>query len=145
MANMLREFGKSVVALRDVMDQDRSFNDMELLFIENHFQVIQMAYLRWKRKQQALTDRSGIGKIHGIAARTSLLCSRASHIQPMDCWFIQFLAFSRAKIFALYSVLQVSLKSPLMCVSNSWLPADNHANAMGNHRSASRCCEHALI
>jgi hypothetical protein len=52
MANILREFGKSVVALRDVMDQDRSFTDMELLLIENHFQVIQMAYLRWKRKHR---------------------------------------------------------------------------------------------
>ena len=27
MANTLREFGKSVVALRDLMDQDRSFTD----------------------------------------------------------------------------------------------------------------------
>lgn len=41
--NTLREFGKSAVALRDVMDQNRSFTDMESLFIENHFQVIQMA------------------------------------------------------------------------------------------------------
>ena len=54
MANTLREFGKSAVALRDVMDQNRSFTDMELLFIENHFQVIQMAYLRWKRKHRNL-------------------------------------------------------------------------------------------
>ena len=54
MANILREFGKSVVALRDVMDQDRSFTDMELLLIENHFQFIQMAYLRWKRKHRNL-------------------------------------------------------------------------------------------
>lgn len=54
MANTLREFGKSVVALRDLMDQDRSFTDMELLFIENHFQVIQMVYLRWKRKHRPL-------------------------------------------------------------------------------------------
>jgi hypothetical protein len=54
MANTLREFGKSVVALRDLKDQDRSFTDMELLFIENHFQVIQMAYLRWKRKHRPL-------------------------------------------------------------------------------------------
>lgn len=54
MANTLREFGKGVAALRDVMDQDRSLTDMELLFIENHFQVIQMAYLRWKRKHRHL-------------------------------------------------------------------------------------------
>ena len=52
MANILREFGKSVVALRHMMDQDRSLTDMEVLFIENHFQVIQMAYLRWKRKHR---------------------------------------------------------------------------------------------
>jgi hypothetical protein len=54
MANTLREFGKSAVALRDVMDQNRSFTDMELLFIENHFQVIQMAYLRWKWNHKPL-------------------------------------------------------------------------------------------
>lgn len=54
MAVTLREFGRSVVALRSVMDQDRSLTDMELLFIENHFQVIQMAYLRWKRKHRLL-------------------------------------------------------------------------------------------
>ena len=54
MADTLKVFGKSVVALRDLMDQDRSFTDMELLFVENHFQVIQMAYLRWKRKHRLL-------------------------------------------------------------------------------------------
>ena len=52
MADTLREFGKSAMALRDVMDQNRSFSDMDLLFIENHFQVLQMAYLRWKRKHK---------------------------------------------------------------------------------------------
>jgi hypothetical protein len=50
MTNTLRGFGNSAIALCDVMDQGRSLTDMELLFIENHFQVIQMAYLRWKRK-----------------------------------------------------------------------------------------------
>ena len=54
MANTLREFGKSAVALRDLMDQDSFFTDMDLLFIENHFQVIQMAYLQWKRKRRPL-------------------------------------------------------------------------------------------
>ena len=54
MASTLREFGKSILALRDVMEQDRPLTDMELLFIENHFQVIQMAYLRWKRKHRPL-------------------------------------------------------------------------------------------
>jgi hypothetical protein len=54
MANTLKAFGKGVVALRDLMDQNRCFTDMELLFIENHFQVIQMAYLRWNRKHRLL-------------------------------------------------------------------------------------------
>jgi hypothetical protein len=48
--NTLREFWKSAIALREAMDQGGSLTDMELLFIENHVQVIQMAYLRWKRK-----------------------------------------------------------------------------------------------
>ena len=46
----LREFGKCAVALRNVLYQDRVLNEVEFLFIENHFQVVQMAYLRWKRK-----------------------------------------------------------------------------------------------
>lgn len=48
-ANTLREFGKSAIALRDVMDQGRALTEMDLLYIDNHFHVIQMAYLRWKR------------------------------------------------------------------------------------------------
>lgn len=52
--NTLREFGKYAVALRSVLYQDRSLNDVEMLFIENHFQVVQMAYLRWKRKHSEI-------------------------------------------------------------------------------------------
>jgi hypothetical protein len=37
-----------------VLHQDRSLNEVEMLFIENHFQVVQMAYLRWKRKHRGL-------------------------------------------------------------------------------------------
>ena len=73
MANTLREFGKSVVALRDVMDQDRSFTDMELLFIENHFQVIQMAYLRWKRKQRELPTEDAASPPLKHDARSGLI------------------------------------------------------------------------
>jgi hypothetical protein len=52
--HMLREFGKCAVALRNELHQDRSLNEVEMLFIENHFQVVQMAYLRWKRKHRGL-------------------------------------------------------------------------------------------
>jgi hypothetical protein len=53
--NTLREFGKCAVALRNVLHQDRSLNEVERLFIENHFQVLQMAYLRWKRKHRGVS------------------------------------------------------------------------------------------
>lgn len=48
--NSLKEFAKCAVALRHVLYQDRPLNEVEFLFIENHFQVLEMAYLRWKRK-----------------------------------------------------------------------------------------------
>ena len=48
--NTLREFGKCAVALRNVLYQDQLLTEPEFVFIDNHFQVLQMAYLRWKRK-----------------------------------------------------------------------------------------------
>jgi len=51
--NTLREFGKNAVALREVLYQDRPLDESEFLFIDNHFQVLEMAYLRWKRKHWA--------------------------------------------------------------------------------------------
>jgi hypothetical protein len=54
--NTLREFAKCAVALRDVLYQDRSLNEAEFLFMDNHFQVLQMAYLRWKRKHNWPAD-----------------------------------------------------------------------------------------
>ena len=52
--DVLREFGRCAVALRNVLYQDRELNTMELHFMDNHFQVLQMAYLRWKRKHSGL-------------------------------------------------------------------------------------------
>ena len=48
----LREFWKSTAALRNVLGQDRSLNELDLLLLENHFHALKMAYLWWKRKQQ---------------------------------------------------------------------------------------------
>ncbi len=50
--DVLREFGKCAVSLRNVLYQDKALNSMELHFMDNHFQVLQMAYLRWKRKHR---------------------------------------------------------------------------------------------
>jgi hypothetical protein len=55
---MRREFGKCAVALRNEQDQDRALNEVEMLFIENHFHVVQMAYLRWKQKHMELPTYS---------------------------------------------------------------------------------------
>ena len=48
--NSLREFGKCAVVLRHVLYQDRPLSEAEFLFMDNHFQVLQMAYFWWKRK-----------------------------------------------------------------------------------------------
>ena len=48
--DLLKEFGKSAVALRKVLYQDRSLTTPEFLFMEQHFQILEMAYFRWKRK-----------------------------------------------------------------------------------------------
>ena len=54
--NSLREFGKCAVALRHVLYQDRPLTEAEFLFMDNHFQVLEMAYLRWKRKHSRPAD-----------------------------------------------------------------------------------------
>jgi hypothetical protein len=54
--NDLRNFSECVVAWRTILYQDRPLDRMEFLFMEEHMQVLQMAYLRWKRKQVWSTD-----------------------------------------------------------------------------------------
>jgi hypothetical protein len=45
----LSEFWKSTAVLRNVLDQGRSLSNPELRLLENHFHVLQMTYLLWKR------------------------------------------------------------------------------------------------
>jgi hypothetical protein len=52
----LSEFAKCAVAMRNVLYQDRSLEQAEFLFMERHFQVLEMAYLRWKRKHGNVRD-----------------------------------------------------------------------------------------
>ena len=60
--NTLREFGKSAVALRTVLHQDTPLSQEEFLFMETHFQVLEMAYLRWKSQhgKMGMNDRGGV-------------------------------------------------------------------------------------
>ena len=50
--NTLMQFGKCTLALCDVLHEDTSLDHLEQLFIDNHIQVLQMAYLQWKRKHK---------------------------------------------------------------------------------------------
>ena len=47
--NKLKEFGNCTLALCDVLRGDTSLDHMEILFIDNHIQVLRMAYHQWKR------------------------------------------------------------------------------------------------
>jgi hypothetical protein len=58
---MLEEFGRCADYMRRVLYQDATLGDTEFLFIENHFHVLEMAYLRWKRKHQPHLSTVGGG------------------------------------------------------------------------------------
>ena len=49
---ILHRFGQCAAGLRDVLYDDRVVDDDEFVFIDKHFQILQMAYLRWKRKHR---------------------------------------------------------------------------------------------
>lgn len=49
----LTEFGACAVAMRKALYQDRPLTETEFRFMENHFKVLEMAYLRWKRKHDS--------------------------------------------------------------------------------------------
>jgi hypothetical protein len=57
----LREFGKCAVALRTMLHQDRALSEGEFHFMENHFRVLEMAYLRWKRKHENMDIHGKVG------------------------------------------------------------------------------------
>ena len=46
----LHEFAHCVSALRNLFYQKRPLDEAEFIFIDKSFEVLQMAYLRWKRR-----------------------------------------------------------------------------------------------
>ena len=46
----LHEFAHCVSALRKLFYEERPLDKAEFLFMEKSFEVLQMAYLRWKRR-----------------------------------------------------------------------------------------------
>jgi hypothetical protein len=51
-ADRLHQFGQCASVLRDLLYDDRALDEEEFIFIEKHFQILNMAYLRWKRKHR---------------------------------------------------------------------------------------------
>ena len=51
-ADRLHRFGKCASVLRDLLYDDAPLNEEEFVFIDKHFQILNMAYLRWKRKHR---------------------------------------------------------------------------------------------
>ena len=51
-ADVLHRFGQCASFLRDVLYDDRFLDEEEFVFIDKHFQILNMAYLRWKRKHR---------------------------------------------------------------------------------------------
>ena len=45
----LKEFGRCCLALCEILHRDNPLDEMELRFIDNHLQVLQMAYHQWKK------------------------------------------------------------------------------------------------
>jgi hypothetical protein len=46
----LKRFAECAVAMRNIFYQDGSLSETEFVFMDNHFKVLEMAYLRWREK-----------------------------------------------------------------------------------------------
>ena len=64
----MQRFGECAVALRDILYQDAPLSEAECLHIDNHFHVLEMAYLRWKRKHSPPLSALDDARLHPRAA-----------------------------------------------------------------------------
>lgn len=53
---VLKDFVKYSVTLGNILYDDSPLKDTEYVFMENHMQVLEVAYLRWKRKHMWPTN-----------------------------------------------------------------------------------------
>ena len=49
--NSVTRFAECAVTMRNILYEDAPLTEAESHFIENHFHVLEMAYLRWKQKR----------------------------------------------------------------------------------------------
>ncbi|HTL60471.1 MAG TPA: hypothetical protein VL261_02395 [Nitrospira sp.] len=50
----VKRFAQCAVAMRNMFYDDGALTEAECHFMDNHFQVLEMAYLRWKQKRTRL-------------------------------------------------------------------------------------------
>jgi hypothetical protein len=67
-SNSLKRFAKCAVAMRNMLHEDAMLSEAEFLFMENHFQVLEMAYFRWKQKQMPHLSTHGAETVRSKAA-----------------------------------------------------------------------------
>jgi hypothetical protein len=67
-SNSLRRFGECAVAMRNILQQDGGIGEAEFAFMDNHFQVLEMAYFRWKQKQTSHISVAGSGSVRSKTA-----------------------------------------------------------------------------
>lgn len=53
----LSDFGKSSMALAEMLESDPRFDLIEQVFIENHIHILQSAYNTWKRRNTPKKDQ----------------------------------------------------------------------------------------
>jgi len=52
-SSSLNRFAECAVGMRNIFYQDGLLSEAEFLFMDNHFKVLEMAYLRWKGKHMS--------------------------------------------------------------------------------------------
>ena len=50
-SSSVKRFADYAVAMRNILYNDATLSEAESVFIEKHFQVLEMAYFRWKQKR----------------------------------------------------------------------------------------------
>ena len=58
-----KRFAECAVTMRDILYNDSTLSEAEFLFMDKHFQVLEMAYLRWKQKQAPHLSEAGKGTV----------------------------------------------------------------------------------
>jgi hypothetical protein len=50
-SSSVKRFADCAVAMRNILYNDATLSEAESIFIEKHFQVLEMAFFRWKQKR----------------------------------------------------------------------------------------------